>query len=252
MLKEIFLYLTTPVKKELKKGHLYESIALGELSKEHSKQWNRHYDICKESIKEHIQSSNPKGICMVLGSGYCHDIPIEFLLSRFEKLILVDTVHPKGIQKKYKNNVKVQLVSTDLTSWASFVKNHSIEYFKNYKPGVPEEISSIKFDYIISDNVMSQLPIIPVNQIRKLKTYSEEAENELAYKILENHYNFVKGKCGVLITDLSCHFFEKNGEEVHDPQYGFKFPEPLRTWNWVLVPKKQTHKVGFWDLSLLK
>ncbi len=252
MLKEIFLYLTTPVKKELKEGHLYESIALGEKSKEFEKLWKRHYDICKQSIWEHIQKTEAKGICMILGSGFCHDIPMNDLLKRFESLYLVDTVHPKSVRKKFKDNKKINFVEADLTSWSYFLQNHSIEKFDEFTPRIPDEILNVKADFLISDNVMSQLPILPVRKVRNAKLHTEEKENQLARKIISSHYEFIKGKRGMIFTDLRCHFFEGMKEEIHDPLYGFTMPEPIRNWNWELEPLKQTHHVGCWDLSLLK
>ncbi len=252
MLKEIFLYLTTPVKKELKKGHLYESIALGERSKEYQKQWERHYKLCQDTITEHIQKTDAKGVCMVLGSGYCLDLPIEKLLKTFNQILLVDTIHPKSVRKRFQTNSKVQLIETDLTSWAYFQQNNSVSNFEKFVPQFDKQFVSLHFDYLISDNVLTQLPILPVRQIRELKNYTDEKEDTFANRIIKAHYEFIKSKKGLLLTDIQCHFYEKNSEELLDPLYGFKLPEPIRTWNWELVAKKQTHQVGVWDLSDLK
>lgn len=176
MFKEILHYLiedANPVAK--RNGYTYESIALKERYLRNKIQWQPHILHCHEFILKKIDSHPLANSIMIFGSGHLIEIPIEQILTKFEKIYLVDLVHPKSVKKLaalYPQ--KIILISADLSS-----------YFEVSQVCLP------KTDLVFSANMISQVAFLPGKKMLESGIPAELVWSE-SKKILQRHLRWLK------------------------------------------------------------
>ena len=79
-------------------GLLAAQIAIRHRAKRCRAAWNGHLEACKKFVAEAVGSLPADQNLVILGSGHLNDFDPAFLLRRFQKLTLVDAVHPLEIQ----------------------------------------------------------------------------------------------------------------------------------------------------------
>ena len=143
MILELFKFLTTTANKEARKnGALYESVAFESRAARLKKSWQSHWDESQKTVTEFVNSTELKNAktLLVLASGSLFELPMDFLLQRFDKIILVDFIFPKRVRqiaKRSKN--KIELVEANL----------------NQTEKISEFLQTA--DAVLSCNVLSQL-----------------------------------------------------------------------------------------------
>ena len=204
--------------------------------------WASHIKNTKEFITESSQNKSP-GICMVLGSGWWLDIPVEELHSKFELLIFVDVTHPTQIIKKAETFRKIVLVTMDLTGVLQAIaecKNFDDEEFfrqlNNDK--VFGFIDRIKPDFIVSSNILSQLSFFPKRFVAG-RTHRPGIPELLEQSIEENHLKLLIPNKSCLITDY---------HQIEYGQTGDVTNESARIK--VRLPGEIIKKEWIWDFDL--
>jgi hypothetical protein len=105
--------------------------------------WKPHLDACRSFFSAAIGSGPREGRVVILGSGHLNDFDLRFLQSRFEKLTLVDAVHPLEIQvRALISKGRIELRSTDLSTPEKFIADLVAQS-----------------DWAISSCLLSQLPL---------------------------------------------------------------------------------------------
>lgn len=166
--------------------------------------WNLHLENSKAVFVDALQNLNAKSIA-VLGSGWLLDVPMDFLLTHFSKIYLVDIVHPVQIVKKYKRFSQVQFVQQDITqSWQVLVK-HKQATFREFKSLVNFDSTNFEFrdaDVVVSLNLLSQLAELPSDYIFD---FSNKIIDKLDYQLFfqQQHYEMLNSfKNWILISDV--------------------------------------------------
>jgi hypothetical protein len=203
--------------------------------KEH---WSSHIKNTKEFILESSQNKS-SGICMVLGSGWWLDIPVEELHSKFELLIFVDVTHPPQIIRKAVSYPKIVLISMDLTGVLHAIsecKNFSDEVFFQQlnNDRVSTFIDRIHPDFVVSSNILSQLSFFPKRYVSG-RTRHALIPEILEQSIEENHLKVLIPNKSCLITDY--HQIEYGGlDEITNESPRIKIQLPLelikKEWVW--------------------
>ena len=94
MLAELALYLATPVPRAIRRhGLLRESIGLWSRGLRQRKAWAEHTRRCKAVVAQSLAGLTLHRTAVVLGSGLVRDVPMDLLVQRFDKVVLVDAVH---------------------------------------------------------------------------------------------------------------------------------------------------------------
>ena len=194
---------------------------------------------CRASWKSHLQSSKAfiarnsargKHVA-VLGSGHLHDIDLRHLKKNFERITLVDIVHPLEIRILSQfSGGSVRLLSGDL-SGALGVKNPS------HPVSIEEKILNAlrDADTLISACVLTQLSLPAIK-----KWSGRFSDQEVAHgvaRIRHSHIALLKDSpCGILVTDTAL----RHGEEAWSPLLDeLKLPHPLMQWVWDIAPGKE-------------
>ena len=84
--------------------------------------WETHLTNTKDVIL-HSSKNKEKESCLVLGSGWLLDVPIDNLKDTFKKVYLVDIVHPKQITHKYRKYKNIEFIKVDISGYIEPVYN---------------------------------------------------------------------------------------------------------------------------------
>ena len=213
--------------------------------------WDKHLQNTKEFI---IQSTKQKkkNTCMILGSGWLLDVPIDELSQIFDKVILVDIVHPSQIVHKLRKHQNIEFITVDITGLMEVVY-----HFLKQKSKPPKSLDFIKLnyqnewfhklehaDFVASVNLLNQLDILICDYIKKTKTYTTEEILEFRKTIQQNHLDLLpKGK-SCLITDYEEVRLNKGLIIETKPLVYIKLPtnDKSKKWPWNFDTHGTYHK----------
>lgn len=224
MILEFFKYLTATANKDARKnGALYESVAFESRAQRLKTSWQSHWDESQKAVTEFINSAELREakILLILASGSLFELPMDVLLQRFDKIILVDFVFPKRVRKIAKNSKnKIKLVEANLN------ETNRISYL----------IQSA--DIVLSCNVLSQLHL-----------FDKEKESK---SFQQQHLDTLKNgsKPTLLWSDVERVFMVKDQQQIVQTEdtVNAKKPSPWKKWTWFIAPAPELHKA--YDVSL--
>jgi hypothetical protein len=167
--------------------------------------WDTHLQNTKDFILQSAKSKKKKS-CVVLGSGWLLDVPIDELLQLFDKIILIDIVHPKQILHKYRKHHNIEFVEADITGLIE-----AVYHFLKQSDKKLNEIEAVyigewynmlqETDFVVSVNILNQLDILICDYIKKTNIYSTEEIKEFRKKIQQNHFDMLPVGKSCLISD---------------------------------------------------
>ena len=251
MLEEWLTHLTTPCKQPYKQlGYLGELIAIRHRHRRCKAAWQPHLDTCKKRITSAVKEIKNTDKVVVLGSGLLLDIPIDHLSKRFKTVVLVDICHLRETRKIAKTYPNIKFVEADISGIidALLCWNSGTE--------LPEPNIKASFlknaDYVISANLLAQLPLTPLTYLEKIAPDLEnEQRQNLATRIIRHHLEMLKGlACPVTLISETKHIISNGGQDLHEsaPLYGHKFQNIKQEWVWDLAPRPEMSRE--YDLKL--
>lgn len=238
MLSEAFKYLTTPCAPHFKSmGYLHELIATEARYHRCRAAWQPHLEQTKSVIKDAISRKSSNGKAIVLGAGILSDIPIHALSTHFEVVELIDVCFLNSTKKKIRQYSNVRLRAADITGLAKKLHENS----ETPTPVVPDDLDLVDADLVISANILSQLPFIPVTYLQKKNPDSDEASQTVfERRIIESHLGLLSKCPGTtcLITEVERTFLDGDHVlETEDLLSGVEIGIEGQTWFWDLAPK---------------
>lgn len=243
MILELFEYLTTPCSWTARKlGYLNGQLGIKVRHRQCRRAWKDHLERTKQVIRTAVLDCPQCRKAVVLGSGLLLDVPLADLAASFEEVILVDVVHPLSVYLtalKYRN---VKLVRMDVTATAAALAEAAKDPRKPLPHAVPQMFcDDPRVDYVVSVNLLSQLPYVPAYYLEKRSRPEAEVE---AYgrDLIESHLDYLRRLPGVvtLITDVEKLKVDPAGEVVErfDILYGATVTGTTQEWTWEHVPLK--------------
>ncbi len=256
MIKELYQYWTTPCSPAARKlGYLKELIAIDARSKRVAPYWQDHLDKTCEVIIEAQKQCRNFDKAVILGAGLLLDIPLALLADKFKEVILVDIVQPKSFRKIREQFPNVAYLQHDVTGVVSALLSYK---YGDVLPIPDDQLPATlqNADFLASVNLLSQLSIIPYQELLKKGCCSKKI-NEWCANLISAHLkqlNKVSGRV-CLITDTQHQYINKAGccIEERDMIMGVSLPVPDSQWDWVVAPfgeayrkKKVVAKVFSW------
>lgn len=243
MILELFEYLTTPCSWTARKlGYLNGQLGIKVRHRQCRRAWKDHLERTKQVIRTAIMDCPQRRKAVVLGSGLLLDVPLADLCASFKEVILVDVVHPLSVYATARWYRNVKLVRADVTATAVELAKVA----KDPKQPLPHAEPQLfcddpEVDYVVSVNLLSQLPYVPAYYLEK--TPRPEAEvDAYARDLIETHLNYLRRLSGIvtLITDVEKLKVDPAGHVVErfDILYGATLPRPSQEWTWEHVPLK--------------
>jgi hypothetical protein len=187
---------------------------------------------------------------VLLGSAHLHEIPLHLLMDNFERVTLVDVIHPLKHHLQAKRYKRLQLVTMDLTNSLDKIdKLQNLEDLTQMAQDLSKEkIFHFEADLIVSANLMSQLALLPLDAVeKKIKRSLELSEKDLictqfAQTHLQNLANCTGKK--LIYSDREVIYRDPKGEVIYTGHYPVNFAgyEKLKEWYWTLAPLKEASK----------
>ncbi|MEI8292610.1 MAG: hypothetical protein WCG66_01330 [bacterium] len=226
MIFEVLEWCLTPASLGARSsGLLAEQIAIRHRAIRCRRAWHTHLESSKKFVNRALV---PGGCVAVLGSGHLRDIDLRYLKSHFERVLLVDVVHPLEVRwLALFSRGQVRLVSGDL-SGALGLRNPSGSLELEEKLG--DALKSA--DVLVSGCLLSQLALPAVK--RWGGSYPEEVVAAAAQRIREFHLALLQSAPrAVLVTDTARRF----GNDEWTPLFPtLPLTPPAESWVWNMAP----------------
>jgi hypothetical protein len=222
VLIDLFHYLTTPAPwAHRRDGHLRESVLLRSRSRRCRAAWAPHLTRARALVAQACEGLPRMRTCIVLGSGLLDDIPLDHLAARFMEVRLVDAVHPWPTRWAVRGRPNVTLVTADLTRAGAVLAQ-----------GGGETV-----DLVVSANLLSQLPILPVARVGA-------SDPDLGGRIVRAHLDALARLSArvCLVTDVEQREEDRDGRVTDrlDLLHGEILPASDDAWTWELAPFGET------------
>ncbi|MDQ2102370.1 hypothetical protein [Azospirillum isscasi] len=257
MLREAFEYLTTPCPPLARRyGYLAEALALGARYRRQRRAWAPHVDACRRFVLEATERVPQGGRALVAGSGLLIEVPLPALAERFEDVLLIDMVHTHAVRRQAKRHSNVRLLTLDLTG-ALAPLDTALSNGTPLPCPSPPDLPGERFNFAISCNLLSQLPLLPLDAIDRKAPGTPQAERErFAQALARSHLSWLTrvAEQAALFTDTESLWLEHGAlQEREDSTWGLDLPPPDRSWDWDIAPAPEEdrrrslrHRVGAW------
>ncbi|WP_207459855.1 hypothetical protein [Azospirillum sp. SYSU D00513] len=272
MLREAFEYLTTPCGRTARRfGYLGEAVALGARHRRQRRAWAPHVAACRNFMEEAMERAaggnrggERGGRALVAGSGLLIELPLEAMAARFAEVVLADVVHARSARRRAARFPNVRLVELDVTGTleplARFLTGQAAT--RTSAPAAlprpePPPPPGGRFAFAVSCNLLSQLPLMPLEAVEARAPAVTEAERAaFAQSLARTHLEWLAEAAdrAALFTDTESVWLEKGRPvERDDSLWGLAMPPPDRAWRWDIAPAPEAdrrrdliHEVGGW------
>lgn len=244
MILEALEYLTTPCPAWARSlGYLGEAIAIRHRARRCADDWRDHQNNTKQAILAASKQFGAGGKTVLLGAGLCLDVPLTDLAARCDSITLVDACRLRGLRLPV--NADYQCFDIHGGAEALYQGRRITE-----RQGSP--IAQFgDADLVISVNLISQLPILPLRHAG--------LPADAGAEIMQDHIRDLSDlDCpALLIGDAERRIIDPAGEiiEIQDLRHDMGLPPPEQSWVWPIVPAREAGKaprvestVGMWIL----
>lgn len=250
---EALEYLVTPCPRWARTcGFAFEAMAYHGRYRRNQAAWQPHLDQSKRIIREAIDKCPTRRTAVIGGSGYGFDLPLEELAESFDRVYLVDAIQPWKIRYAALTNRSLKTAHADLSDIVTMARkghwpNHIAvpAYFLSH-PGV---------DLVVSANVISQLPVMPLKQLGRRVNLDPGRSAELQFNVMARHIDWLNSfdAVRVLIGDQARTEIKKGAETRIEILEGHKLGPAAGQWDWPIAPagefrrqKSQINHVAAW------
>ena len=245
MFTEIYEWLTTSCPRDARKlGYLQEAIAIQARHKRHQTRWQPHLDASKAVILAAMEGASDKRVAVVLGSGALYDVPLDALARTFERVELIDIVHPKEARQIAAAYPNVTFRSEDISGTSQTLAAMPRRVAEAPRGGALPILTS-DTDLVVSVNLISQLAEIPQAWLQARTDITDGDRRSFATEIVRRHVQWLSAlKCRVcVISDIERHYVDQSGTqwEPWDSLHGVALPESGTEWHWDLAPAGESY-----------
>lgn len=245
MLREALAWMSTPCSPAARRlGYLGEAIALESRRQRCGEAWREHLAQCHEAVRTSLKRCAGHRTALVMGSGLGLEYPLDELAAQFERVLLADMLHPRSVRRLVRRHANVVLIETDLTG----VARHLLARGSAVTPAELEAWSAVPprpfagIDWVLSSNVLSQLPLLPVAWLaRRRPGLSEAALERFGRRLMQRHLDllgkFDATRC--LIADAEQTLRNAAGHVVEHTDYAIALgldAHAYSSWMWAVAP----------------
>ena len=234
MLVDLVHYLTLPAPLAHRRfGYVRDSIWLRSRARRCRAAWAPHLAAARAVVRAAIATTPGRDTVVVLGSGLLDDVPLADLATAFRRVVLVDAVHPWTARFQARRFANVALFTTDLSGALPLLRGRADDLV----PALPPVCTAPGVDLVVSANLLSQLPILPVERLPDRSRWTAAALGE---RIVAPHLDALAGLRArvCLITDVEAIEEDRAGRVIErsDLLYGVDPGAPDDAWLWDLAP----------------
>jgi hypothetical protein len=203
--------------------------------------WEPHLEHSRALVRSAMNRCPRRRKAVILGSGLLYDVPIAELSAAFEKVILVDLLHPFSTRlwlRKFKN---VSTLNADISGVVEGVHEVAASAKQLLPRATPDLfLGDEEVDFVASVNLLSQLPCLPANYLRRVGVHTREAIESFGRDVVRAHIDYLRRLPGVvaLIADVEATTLNRQGAILNRTStvYGVELPWKGEEWTWRLIP----------------
>lgn len=238
MLREFLISLRTRCAPAfVRLGYRYAAVACVGRAARCAAAWAPHQESTRRRILTAMaETPDGRNTALIMGSGPCLDLPMAELLSRFRRVLLVDIAHPPAARRLARRHGAIQLLEHDLTGVAAAMDDTATA--SPPVPGCTDFLDDPDVGLVVSANLVSQLPLVPLRQLDKRWPGTDLPA--YARAIVAAHLNHLRGfDCPTLLVgDVQRRVIDPDGRvtEMEDPLFGADLPAGEMEWDWTVAP----------------
>lgn len=241
MIADLIRLLATPAPLGHRRiGCVADSVRLAARARRCRVPWAPHQAATRAAILASAAQAEGRRTAIVLGSGPLDDVPLAELAAMFERVVLVDAVHLWKARRLARRFANVELITFDLSGSFALLLGRA----EQLQPGLPPPCAAPEVDFVASVNLLSQLPIRPVERLenarRAIGPWRPEAGEPFGRAIVAAHLAALSALAArvCLVTDLDEREIDRQGREVSriDLLFGARLGAPDAAWDWDLAP----------------
>jgi hypothetical protein len=246
MLLEWLESLATPCPRDVRDlGYRTELIAIGARQRRCRAAWTDHIARSRRAVLDAMHLTKRRRTAVVLGSGRLLDVPLAELAREFERVVLVDALHPLVSRVRVRRYPNVELRTADVTG--------TIAALNRLEPGdtLPATQRLALFDdpdvdLVVSLNLLSQLGVLPAEWVeRRFGEKSAPTAEAFAASLTRSHLDDL-ARCAApvcLITDIEVQYIGPDGATIdrHSSIYDVPPPPSMTEWLWLIAPAPEDH-----------
>jgi hypothetical protein len=250
MFWEIWQYLSTPAEGYLREmGYLHELIGIQRRARRCRQHWKPHLERTRDFILQDAQRCRNRSHAVILGSGWLLDVPLEELAGLFDRVDLIDILHPRLAKRRASHYRNVHLRTLDVSGITKPIYDLMQQTAMDELPAptMPTQAGFENVDFMISVNTLSQLSFIPLEFLdrclksKNLDGLSQEKRNNFIREVIRQHVKLLSlADVSCLITDVECMTFDRQDRLVdqRDLMAGLRLirAKADREWNWDIAP----------------
>jgi hypothetical protein len=204
MILEALEWCLTPASRAARAGgHLSEQIAIRHRARRCAEAWAEHLARTKAFVNARLADGGRE--VAVLGSGHLHDVDVAGLLSRFERVVLIDAVHPLEVRfRAATSRGRIVCLAADLCGLSPAPYIGPAETIRTEGPAF-DRIR--RADLVVSVNLLSQLVVVPVRRWARAGE-PDEAIIRAARSVLEAHIGLLRSCRRALLISDAAHRFD--------------------------------------------
>lgn len=248
MLREAAAWLGTPCNSDASRlGYLKEAIAFESRHRRCGGAWRDHLAHCHTAVRESLARCERHGTALVMGSGLALEYPLAELAARFERVVLADMVHLRSVRRLAAGHANVTLVEMDLTGIANRLLAHDgtpgvadLEQWSRQAPALPANLGRI--DWVLSANLLSQLPLLPVAWLARRRPAPDETTLErFGRRLMQRHLDLLASFDAerLLFADAEHTVRDAAGTIVEHTDFAGALgldEHAFASWSWPLAP----------------
>jgi hypothetical protein len=206
--------------------------------------WEPHCRRTRQFILSAVTRCPRRRKAVVLGSGFLHDVPLAELSAAFERVVLVDLLHPLATRWRARRFRNVDLLAADVSGTALAVWQ-AVEVSGTPLPRSRPDLflGDDEVDFVVSVNLLSQLPCMPEEYLRQVGSQPAAEIDAYCRDVVAAHLDYLKRLPGVvaLVADVEMVTVSQSGREMgrKSTLYGVEFPFGGEQWVWPLVPRRK-------------
>ena len=207
--------------------------------------WGEHLRRTREFILASAEACEVRRHVVVLGSGWLLDVPWMELGGLFDKVSLVDVIHPQAVRHRVRSFSNIRCVTMDLMGVTDGLFGMGAgDALPVLKAVDLSELGEV--DFCVSSNILSQLPILPGEFLEKKWKVTPSVKREFSRNIQQSHLDLLqKLSCPTcLVTDVESLKFDGQNRllEREDLLNGLVLPQGQQEWIWPLAPLGEISK----------
>lgn len=239
MLAEMLLFRLTRVEPWAEAlGYREGAVRLWSRAGRCARAWKPHLERARAEVLAGAEACARRRTALILGSGVLADVPLRELARMFEKVVLADVVHLPTIRWRAKRAGHVACEVVDLSGVAAGLARSVERPWP--APGTRYGLDDPNVDYVVSLNLVSQLPLAPCERVETKLGLPEGAADSYGRAIVEAHFAHLAGfDARVLVLgDRARLFLDRTGRvfDRDDPLYGAGLPPVDAEWDWDVAP----------------